>query len=90
VARLDRIDLFDDNGQIVFLAQGGLHNVTGEVLRAIIRAHFASKHIVNVATGLGIEFRPVEPSELVVRTLLTAPPRDGGLIGKPRFVERSF
>jgi hypothetical protein len=48
-------------------------------LREIIRTNFATKHIINIATGVGIEFRPVEVSELVVRTLLTAPPRDGGL-----------
>jgi hypothetical protein len=82
VGALDRIDIFDDNGGLMFLARGGLHPVNAEVLRAILRANFASKHIVNVATGLEVEFRPVEPGELVIRTLLTAAPQDGGLLGR--------
>jgi hypothetical protein len=82
VGRLDRIDIFEANGQLVFLAQGGLHNVNAEVLREIIRTNFVSKCIVNAGTGLSKEYRPVEVGELVVRTLLTAPPRDGGLIGR--------
>jgi hypothetical protein len=81
VGALDRIDIFDNGGGgLVLLAGGGLHNVNAEVLRAILRANFATKHIVNTATGLNVEYRPVEVSELVVRTLLTAPARDGGLL----------
>jgi hypothetical protein len=82
VARLDRIDLFDDGGRLVLIAGGGLHNVNAEILREILRANFATKHIVNAATGLEVTFRPVEVSELVIRTLLTAPPQDGGLGGR--------
>jgi hypothetical protein len=79
---LDRIDIFEDGGRLVLLAGGGLHNVNAEVLRAILRANFATKHLVTAGGGLSVEYRPVEVSELVVRTLLTAPPRDGGLLGR--------
>jgi hypothetical protein len=82
VARLDRIDLFDDGGQLVLIAGGRLHNVNGEVLREILRPNFATKHLVTAGAGLSVEYRPVEVSELVMRTLLTAPPQDGGLIGR--------
>jgi hypothetical protein len=82
VGALGRIDIFDDNGRIVFLAQGRLHPVNGVVLREIIRANFATKHLVTTGTGLSVEYRPVEVSELVIRMLLTAAPQDGGLIGR--------
>jgi hypothetical protein len=81
VARLDVIDLFDD-GQLILVAGGGLHHVNAEILREIIRTNFVSKCIVNTGTGLAIKYRPVEVSELVVRTLLTAPPHQGGLVGR--------
>jgi hypothetical protein len=88
VGALDRIDMFDDGGgRLVLVAGGGLHPVNGVVLREILRANFATKHIVNAATGLEVAFRPVEVSELVIRTLLTAPPRDGGLIGRVPMVQ---
>jgi hypothetical protein len=56
--------------------------VNGAVLREIIRANCVRKCLVTTATGLKIEFRPVEAGELTIRTLLTAPPRDGGLLGR--------
>jgi hypothetical protein len=82
VARLDRIDLFEDEGRLKLLVNGGWQIVTGEVLRGIIRGNCAHKCLVTTATGLAVELRPVEPSELVIRTMLTAPPRDGGLLGR--------
>jgi hypothetical protein len=82
VARLDRIDLFEDEGRLKLLVNGEWQIVTGEVLRGIIRANCARKCLVTAGGRLGVEFRPVEPGELVVRTMLTAPPRDGGLIGR--------
>jgi hypothetical protein len=82
VARLDRIDMFELNGALVLLAGNELHGVNREVLREVVRANFATKHLVTAGAGLSVEFRPVEVSELVVRTLLTAPPQDGGLIGR--------
>jgi hypothetical protein len=59
-----------------------LHNVNGVVLREIIRANFATKHLVMAGAGLSVEYRPVEVGELTVRVLLTAPPADGGLVGR--------
>ena len=82
VGALDRIHLWELDGALVLLAGGDLHNVNAEVLREIVRANFVSKHIVMAGAGLGIEYRPVEVGELVVRTLLTAPVRDGGLVGR--------
>jgi hypothetical protein len=84
---LDRIHMFEHGGGLVLLAAGGLHNVNGVVLREIIRTNFVSKCIVNTATGVGIEYRPVEVGELVIRTLLTAPVRDGGLVGRVPMVQ---
>jgi hypothetical protein len=82
VARLDRIDMWELDGALVLLAGGELHNVNGVVLREILRANFATKHLVTAGVGLSVEYRPVEVSELVMRTLLTAPPADGGLLGR--------
>jgi hypothetical protein len=88
VARLDVIDLFELDGRLTLVAGGEPHNVNAEILREIIRANFASKHIVNarspdqVRGGLAVEYRPVEVSEPVVRVLLTAAVRDGRLIGR--------
>jgi hypothetical protein len=81
-ARLDCIDLFDDGGQLVLIAGGGLHNVNAQILREIIRTNFATKHIVMTGAGLAVEYRLVEVGELVIRTLLTAPPNQGGLVGR--------
>jgi hypothetical protein len=80
VSALDRIHLFELDGALVLLAGRELHGVNGQVLREVLRANFATKHIVVTGAGLGVEYRPVEVSELVVRTLLTAPPQQGGLV----------
>jgi hypothetical protein len=82
VARLDRIDMFEDEGRLKMLINGGWQIVTSEVLRGIIRANCARKHLIAGPTGLAVELRPVEPGELVVRTMLTAPPNEGGLLGR--------
>jgi hypothetical protein len=78
VARLDRIDLFEEG----LLVDGGLRNLNGELLRKVLRDNFATKHLVQRGSRLEVEHRPVETSELVIRTLLTAPPQDGGLTGR--------
>jgi hypothetical protein len=59
-----------------------LNNVGGELLRKVLRENFVSKCLVTTGAGLEIAYRPVEVSELVIRTLLTAPVRDGGLVGR--------
>jgi hypothetical protein len=56
--------------------------VNAEVLREILRTNFATKHLVAAGAGLSVEYRPIEVSELVIRTLLTAPVQDGGLLGR--------
>jgi hypothetical protein len=82
VGALDKIDLFEIDGALVLLADGGLTNVNGDLLRAIIRANFVGKCLVTTGTVLGVEFHPIEVSELVVWTLLTASPNEGGLLGR--------
>jgi hypothetical protein len=84
---LDRIHMWELDGALVYLAGGTLHHVNSEILREIIRANFVSKHIVPAAAGLGVEYRPVEEGELTVRTLLTAPPQQGGLVGREPMVQ---
>jgi hypothetical protein len=79
---LDRIDMFELDGRLVLLVDGELRNVNAAILREIIRTNFATKHLVQAGAGLGVEYRPVEVGELVIRTMLTAPPRDGGLVGR--------
>jgi hypothetical protein len=82
VARLDCIDIFDDGGQLVLVAGGAPHNVNGQMLRKVLRENFVTKHLVMAGAGLGIEYRPVEVGELTIRNLLTAPPNQGGLLGR--------
>jgi hypothetical protein len=74
VGALDRIDLFELNGQLVLLVNSELRNLNNELLRTLLRENFASKHLVTAGAGLGVEFRP----------MLTAPPTDGGLLGRCR------
>jgi hypothetical protein len=82
VARLDRIDLFEDEGRLKLLINGGWQIVTGAMLRQVIGANCIRKCLVAGPAGLAVELRPVEPGELVVRTMLTAPPNEGGLLGR--------
>jgi hypothetical protein len=79
---LDRIDLFEMDGGFVLLADSDLRPVGGEVLRKVLRDNFVTKRL-HVAADDMVEkvYAPVEPSEAVIRQLLTAPAKEGGLQG---------
>jgi hypothetical protein len=89
---LDILDLFQHEGSIVLVANGEIRNVNSELLRWLIEATFMEKHVVRTFPGLRheVEYRPVNPSEMAVRALLTKEPRDGGLVGvlPPLVIER--
>jgi hypothetical protein len=87
VDSLDRIDLFQHENGIVLVANGKVQTVSSAELRWIIEASFVQKCTVRkiLATGaIGheIEFRPIRPSEMAVRTMLTKEPKYGGLLGR--------
>jgi hypothetical protein len=54
------------------------------LLRWLIEATFVEKRVVQTLPGLRheVELRPVSPSEMAVRAMLTKEPREGGLIGR--------
>jgi hypothetical protein len=62
-------------------------------LRELIQTTLVTKHVRNVGTAAAPiwerEYRPVEPDEQVIRTMITAPP--GGFAGSTFFTPgRSF
>jgi hypothetical protein len=79
---LDILDLFDDSGRVVLVANGELQAVNSEHLRMIIEELFVTKHVVRKGLRHEVEYQPVRPNEMAVRALLRAEPRDGGLIGR--------
>jgi hypothetical protein len=81
---LDIIDLFEHDGGVVLVANGEVRNVSSELLRWLIEATFVEKRVVRTLLGLRheVELRPVSPSEMAVRAMLTKEPREGGLIGR--------
>jgi hypothetical protein len=83
IGALDILHLFDDGGRVVLIAGGEVCNIGSEQLRWIIAETFAEKHVIRKLPGLNYEvkLRPVQPSELAVRALLTKDPKDGGLAG---------
>jgi hypothetical protein len=87
---LDRIPIFEHDGQPVLLVDGALRTVTNEVLRWTLEGYFATPHLVERGGRLELEYRGVQPNELVTRAMLTAEPKQGGLLGKlPRLeIER--
>jgi hypothetical protein len=66
------VHLFEDNGRIVLFAAGGLHVVDAALLREIIRANLVTEGLRVVDSVVELEYRPVEPAENVVRTMLTS------------------
>jgi hypothetical protein len=93
---LDVLDLFDMDSQPVLIANGDLRVVNSELLRWICQESFCTKQavqkiMVTGAVGYVIEHRPVQPSEMAIRTMLTKGPKEGGLIGRlpPLKIEES-
>ena len=81
---LDILHLFDEGERPVLVAGGEVRNIGSEQLRWIISETFVTKHVVRKLPGLKceVEHRPVYPSEMAVRALLTKEPNEGGLRGK--------
>jgi hypothetical protein len=80
---LDRIDLFEVNGGLVLLIDDELAPVSNEIMRKVLRENFVTKQL-RIAAGGAVEkaYTPVEASEGVIRQMLTAPPKEGGLLGR--------
>jgi hypothetical protein len=57
VGRLDRIDLFEDEGRLKLLVNGEWQIVTGAMLRQAIGANCVRKCLVAGPTGLAVELR---------------------------------
>jgi hypothetical protein len=86
VGALDVLDLFDEGGRVVLVANGELQMVNADYLRTILESLFATKAVVRKIGVTGrfehvVELKPIQPSELAVRALLTKEPKDGGLAG---------
>jgi hypothetical protein len=81
---LDVLDLFDEGGRVVLVANGELQAINAKYLRVILESLFATKAVVRKLPGLKyeVEYRPINPSEAAVRALLRADQRDGGLLGR--------
>ena len=68
-------NLFNQGGRLVWLHEGELRPVRGNVLGDLIRMHVVTKHPVHRgAEGWGVEYRPFEPDEKTIRALLTEMP----------------
>jgi len=78
------VHLFDVDGRAMLLAKGALHPVNAEILRELIQANLVTEGLRNVGTVEApiyeLEYRPIEPAENVVRTMLTS--EKHGLIGR--------
>jgi hypothetical protein len=71
-------DLFNDNDCLIWIAAGGRVPVTPEILRGICTKYVVTKHARETPDGWKVEYRPVEPDEMVLRTLLMAKSREAG------------
>jgi hypothetical protein len=79
---LDRIPIFEHDGRPVLLVDGALRTVNSEVLRWTLEGYFVTPHLVQREGRLELEYRGVRPNEMVARSMLTAEPKQGGLLGK--------
>jgi hypothetical protein len=76
-------EIYNRNGQLVWLTGGQLVPLSRDALREIITQHVAIKQLVN--NGSAAEptwtsaFVPLIPDEKILRTLLNADKREGGL-----------
>jgi hypothetical protein len=80
---LELIDVFEEHGSPVLVADGQLRPVGARELRWLVEELFVEKYTVRTVGGqYQVEYRPVRPSEAAIRTMLTAEAKYGGLIGK--------
>jgi hypothetical protein len=79
-------DLFNHDGRIMLLAKSALYPVNAEILHTLIQANLVIKGLRIVGSAEAPihekEYRPVAASDIVVRTMLTAPVEKGGLAGR--------
>jgi hypothetical protein len=88
---LDRIPMFDRDGQPVLLIDGALRVVNAELLGWLLESHFTTPHIVQKAGRLELEYRGVRTNEMVLRHMLvTEEAKYGGLLPRlpPLVIER--
>jgi hypothetical protein len=82
----ERLHLFEADGRIMLLAEGGFHVVNGEILTEIIHANLVRKGVRNAGTAASpvyeIAYTGVEANALTLRIMLTEPPEKGGLAGR--------
>jgi hypothetical protein len=80
---LDRIPVFNRDGQPVLLIDGALRAVNAELLGWLLEAHFTTPHVVERAGRLELEHRGVRANEIVLRHMLvTEEAKYGGLLGR--------
>ncbi len=74
-------DLFDQDTCVIWIAAGRCVPVDPEVLREISKLFVVTKHPRETADGWNVEYRPHEPDEKTLHTLLTAKTRTPGRSG---------
>ena len=80
-------EVFDHNGQLVWLNAGSLIPVSGAVLRGIIGRRVVTRRLVNHGTPAEpnwvCEYLPFVPNEMALRMLLNAEnPKEGSLLAR--------
>jgi len=80
-------EIFDHNGQLVWLNEGKLIPVSGAILRRIIGRRVVTRRLVNHGTpaepNWACEYLPFVPNEMALRMLLTAENRKEGSLIAP-------
>jgi hypothetical protein len=85
---LDRIPMFDRDGQPALVIDGTLQVVNSQMLAWVLDGYFATPHIVERAGRLEVEYRGVVVNEMVLGHMLREEEtKRGGLLGRlPRLV----
>jgi hypothetical protein len=78
---LDKIPAFNRDGQPVLLIDGALRAVNNQMLAWVLEGYFATPHVVEREGRLALEYRGVRANEMVLRHMLTAEQKHGGLAG---------
>jgi hypothetical protein len=85
---LDRIPMFDRDGQPVLVIDGALQVVHSRMLGWVLESYFATAHVVQRGGRLEVEYRGVVANEMVLGHMLREEEtKRGGLLGLlPRLV----
>jgi hypothetical protein len=78
---LDRIPIFNRDGQPVLLIDGALRVVNNQMLAWVLEGYFATMHVMERNGRLELEYRGVRANEIALRHMLTAERKHGGLVG---------